>query len=266
MYHYTRLGKSHGFESFTRDLSWEEEMLSLAREMGLKSHDDCNFYLNDNFIRGGENNLYSGIQFVNEFGYELKNAGLSIRHRLTGDFYLGDIKLELESQEKEDWFDVKAVVRFGDYTIPFLKLKRNLLEGKREFELPNGEIAILPEEWFSRYRSMFEFGKIKGEQILIHKQHFSMMDGSVREFHTDTLERLEKLKAVESLPLMALPEGLAATLRPYQIEGYTWLSFLRKNGFGGCLADDMGLGKTLQAIALLLKSKSEGPFSEGSNA
>lgn len=257
---YAAEGEMHGFESFTRDLSWEEEVLSLTREMGLKSHDDRNFYLNENFIRGGENNLYSGIQFVNEFGGDLKNSGLSIRHRLSGEFYLGDIKLELESQEKEDWFDVKAVVRFGDYTIPFLKLKRNLMEGKREYELPNGEVAILPEEWFSRYRSMFEFGKIKGEQILIHKQHFSMMDGSVKEFHTDTMERLEKLKEVETIPALALPEGLNAKLRPYQIEGYTWLSFLRKNGFGGCLADDMGLGKTLQAIALLLKSKSEAPI------
>ncbi|GBC61127.1 helicase SNF [Desulfonema ishimotonii] len=47
-----------------------------------------------------------------------------------------------------------------------------------------------------------------------------------------------------------LPE-LNATLRGYQVQGYKWLSYLRKHGLGGCLADDMGLGKTLQAIALL---------------
>ncbi len=184
-----------------------------------------------------------------------RNQESLLRHRLQRDFYLGEITLELESEEKEDWFDVKAVVRFGDYSIPFLKLRNHLLQGNREFELPNGEVAILPEEWFARYRSMFEFGKIMGERILIHKQHFSMMDGSVREFHPDTLERLERLKEVESIPLMLIPEGLKANMRPYQVEGFTWLCFLQQNGFGGCLADDMGLGKTLQAIAVLLRSK-----------
>lgn len=48
-----------------------------------------------------------------------------------------------------------------------------------------------------------------------------------------------------------LPEGLRATLRPYQRDGYAWLAFLYEHRFGACLADDMGLGKTLQAICLL---------------
>ena len=30
-----------------------------------------------------------------------------------------------------------------------------------------------------------------------------------------------------------------------------WFDFLRKLGFGGCLADDMGLGKTVMVLALL---------------
>src|SRR5690606_15055123 len=37
----------------------------------------------------------------------------------------------------------------------------------------------------------------------------------------------------------------------YQKAGYDWLHFLRRYGFGGCLADDMGLGKTIQALAFL---------------
>ncbi|MFO7671261.1 MAG: DEAD/DEAH box helicase, partial [Bacteroidales bacterium] len=121
-----------------------------------------------------------------------------------------------------------------------------------------GEVAILPEEWFARYRSMFEFGKIEGERIRIHKQHFSMMDESIREFHTDTLARLEKLREAESIPSVMIPKGLNAEMRPYQVEGFTWLCFLQQYGFGGCLADDMGLGKTLQAIAVLVRSREEG--------
>lgn len=47
------------------------------------------------------------------------------------------------------------------------------------------------------------------------------------------------------------PASLRATLRPYQVEGYRWLTFLYEHRMGGILADDMGLGKTVQALALL---------------
>ena len=48
-----------------------------------------------------------------------------------------------------------------------------------------------------------------------------------------------------------VPAGLRATLRPYQVEGYRWLTFLYEHRMGGILADDMGLGKTVQTLALL---------------
>lgn len=48
-----------------------------------------------------------------------------------------------------------------------------------------------------------------------------------------------------------VPTSLRATLRPYQVEGYRWLTFLYEHRMGGILADDMGLGKTVQALALL---------------
>ena len=53
------------------------------------------------------------------------------------------------------------------------------------------------------------------------------------------------------------PSGLNGQLRPYQVRGLSWLAFLKRWGFGACLADDMGLGKTVQAIALMLQSRSE---------
>ncbi|MCC2659794.1 MAG: helicase, partial [Arthrobacter sp.] len=57
---------------------------------------------------------------------------------------------------------------------------------------------------------------------------------------------------VQGLPL---PASLNADLRPYQLEGYNWLSFLYRHGLGGVLADDMGLGKTVQALALMCAAK-----------
>lgn len=38
-------------------------------------------------------------------------------------------------------------------------------------------------------------------------------------------------------------------LRKYQVEGISWLLFLRSHGLHGVLADDMGLGKTVQVLA-----------------
>lgn len=57
-----------------------------------------------------------------------------------------------------------------------------------------------------------------------------------------------------------LPDGLKATLRPYQERGFSWMYRNLRIGFGSILADDMGLGKTLQVITLLLKLKQERAF------
>jgi superfamily II DNA or RNA helicase len=59
------------------------------------------------------------------------------------------------------------------------------------------------------------------------------------------------LKGFEGIPPARLPEGLTATLRVYQEEGYAWLAFLRDAELGAILADDMGLGKTVQTICAL---------------
>ncbi len=256
---YTGRGESHGFEKFARDYAWEAQVVEVLGELGLSSRDRRNFTLARNFYDGDEPDLYSAINFMNGAGPELERSGISVRHRLQGNYFLGTIDLELESREKEDWFDLHAVVRFGEHAIPFPMLGNHILQGNREYQLPDGSIAVLPGEWFVRYRSMFEFGRVKGERILIHKQHFSLVEGPLSEMHSETLARLQKLNRVELLPHSILPAGLNASLRSYQEEGYKWLCFLQQNGFGGCLADDMGLGKTLQAIAVLVRSREEGP-------
>ena len=57
---------------------------------------------------------------------------------------------------------------------------------------------------------------------------------------------------------VAAPQGLNATLRPYQLEGLNWMQTLRELEVGGILGDDMGLGKTLQTLAHLLLEKQAG--------
>ena len=70
--------------------------------------------------------------------------------------------------------------------------------------------------------------------------------------------RASQLRALLAAPVPP-PPGLRAVLRPYQLEGYAWLSRLARCGLGACLADDMGLGKTVQLIALLLERAADGP-------
>ena len=64
----------------------------------------------------------------------------------------------------------------------------------------------------------------------------------------DFLAQLEGHTGFEEFPA---PGGFRGTLRPYQVRGYSWLTFLHRWGLGACLADDMGLGKTIQALALI---------------
>ena len=71
-------------------------------------------------------------------------------------------------------------------------------------------------------------------------------------------EAAERFRAALAEP-HPVPEGLAARLRPYQLEGYEWLARLAACGLGACLADDMGLGKTVQILAVLLERAAAGP-------
>jgi SNF2 family DNA or RNA helicase len=64
---------------------------------------------------------------------------------------------------------------------------------------------------------------------------------------------LSQLQGQAAYAEAAVPETFQGTLRPYQVRGFSWLSFLRQWGLGACLADDMGLGKTIQALTLIAR-------------
>jgi SNF2 family DNA or RNA helicase len=76
-------------------------------------------------------------------------------------------------------------------------------------------------------------------------------DGWVREL-------LDQLAGVSAYSELEPPKNFEGTLRPYQVRGYSWLAFLRRWGFGACLADDMGLGKTIQTLALVARDWAKG--------
>lgn len=58
--------------------------------------------------------------------------------------------------------------------------------------------------------------------------------------------RFRESSVIADVPI---PARFKADLRPYQLQGVSWMQHLREHGFGAFLADDMGLGKTAQTIA-----------------
>ncbi|MFZ5940489.1 MAG: DEAD/DEAH box helicase [Bacteroidota bacterium] len=245
------------FQCFSRDASWEEALEETLTEVGLKQKDKNNFILKKTLNESIEDSVYENINFLNEISETLQDYDITVVQRLGKSYFTGKIEISVSVEETNDWFDLFGEVVFGDFSFPFIRLRKNILNGEREYPLPDGTIAILPAEWFARYREVFEFGRKEGERFYIQRQHFTVIERMMDTAPGVIPESLEKLNLKSALPEVHQPAGLRAELRRYQLEGYSWLWYLHKNGFGGCLADDMGLGKTLQAIAVLLKSRED---------
>ena len=248
-------GNHFSFTRFTRDSEWEEQLEVVLEEIGLKSRDHNGYSLRKWSGNTFQDKVSEAVKFTNDHYDLLVESGFEVHQKLDREYWLRPVEFIIESKEKEDWFDLYATVIFGEYRVPFIRLKNHILNHDRLFELPDGTTAVIPEEWFARYKPVFEFGKIDREMLRVHKQHFSQVDEALRKKHASTIGHLERLNRMDALPQVSLPRGLNAQLREYQVEGFAWLWLLQENGFGGCLADDMGLGKTLQAIAILLLNK-----------
>ncbi|RFB17344.1 DEAD/DEAH box helicase [Bacillus sp. HNG] len=78
------------------------------------------------------------------------------------------------------------------------------------------------------------------------------------ELNRHLSQMITQLTDIKEIPQASIPDTFKGELRPYQQQGVDWLLFLRKFGFGACLADDMGLGKTIQMIAYFLAVKENG--------
>jgi superfamily II DNA or RNA helicase len=99
-----------------------------------------------------------------------------------------------------------------------------------------------------------------GEALAAAVSGALVVDGETVQVDVDVAlstmaQRLANYERETSLPE---PEGLQATLRPYQRRGLAWLNEMCDLRLGGCLADDMGLGKTIQVIALHLHRHNRG--------
>jgi non-specific serine/threonine protein kinase len=166
-----------------------------------------------------------------------------------------------------DWFDVHAVVNFGELEVSLQDIRRALRKHERYIKLTDGSIGEIPEEWIERYKHLFSLGEAEGEALRFSRHHIAIIEDALTQAdHAQADEEFERrrkrLRALlqqnfEGIQPRPLPEGFIGELRPYQKAGFDWLHFLREMEFGGCLADDMGLGKTVQTLAFLLSLYSQ---------
>jgi len=244
------------FHKVKRDLLLEKETLDLLQELGL------NLQQGSKMLEKHE--AFSWLQTSYE---ALTNGGITIVQEQSeaGDgkrYFLGYSTIEVRISEGNDWFDIHTLVKFVEFEIPFIQLRNLILQKKKEFVLPSGEIAVIPESWFTQYSELFAFIEHNSEQegFILKKYHLSL----VQELEKDSLatatmsRKLKQLQGFEAIQDYPLPAEFVGTLRPYQKAGYNWMRFLNDYHFGGCLADDMGLGKTVQTLALLLSQKEQG--------
>lgn len=245
------------FEKYSRDLEWEQSCHDLLNDLGLVSFDQVNYEKKSSRDLPFEDQLYEITTWINKNRSELEENDIVLQQgNIEKNLFLGETHLNIESKLEIDWFEIHAQITCGEYSFPLLNLRKNILEDIREYPLPDGRVFIIPIEWFGRFRELFDFGKVENGKIRVHKQHFFIIEKAEKE-GTKEFSELEKLNRRENLETVILPEALNATMRPYQVEGFTWLWYLQEHNLGGCLADDMGLGKTLQTLCLLLKNKEE---------
>jgi superfamily II DNA or RNA helicase len=250
--HLVKQDDNYIFHCYDRDQTWENKITQLLVSLGLDGPNNALRLATD---PDPVDSLYQAVLWLSNHLPSLNEAGIRCtQERLDNKYFTGTQELDLKITHHQDWFDIHAVVRFGEFNIPFIRFRKNIINGIREFKLPNGEIAILPKEWFTRYHDIFSFGKTEDLNLRLQNHHFTLISEIVNEPDSRVKEKI-KLLSEQKIESQNLPDNLQASLRNYQKEGYDWLHHLYSNGLGGCLADDMGLGKTIQALTLLLKLK-----------
>ena len=195
-----------------------------------------------------------------------------------------------DDEDRPDWFSLSVRVHVGEEEIPLAPLMAAVAAGEPEVLLESGTwVSIDRPEIEALARLMEEGRELADPQAhgtlrvsALHAGYYEVLEslGVIGRATARWKERvgrlLERARAAEtaaehdavadaggSAGGTPVPEGLRATLRPYQLEGYRWLDFLRQAGLGGVLADDMGLGKTVQVLAVVQRLVEEREKVEG---
>ena len=195
-----------------------------------------------------------------------------------------------DDEDRPDWFSLCVHVHVGEEEIPLAPLMAAVAAGEPEVLLESGTWVSIDRPEIEALAHLME----EGRELADPQAHGSLRVSALHAGYYEVLESLgvigratarwkervgrllERARAAEAAAEhdavadvegnageAPVPEGLRTTLRPYQLEGYRWLDFLRQAGLGGVLADDMGLGKTVQVLAAVQCFAEEREKAEG---
>jgi superfamily II DNA or RNA helicase len=172
-------------------------------------------------------------------------------------------QLSLRVRQHGDWFSAEGELEIDPtHKLGFHTLLARLRERVGRFvRLDDDHFVALGESLLRSLEGALALSRVHDGQLELHPLALltstALQDARLDcdDASTARLARAREAAAYEP----TLPRTFEATLRPYQHEGYRFLSRLARAGLGACLADDMGLGKTLQTLALLLERAAGGP-------
>lgn len=180
------------------------------------------------------------------------------------------------------WFDLELGISIKGEKINLLPVLQNILktfhtDDKNNPEtvfaqLADGRYIPLPTERIRHIVNilieLYDDKSLNANQTLrlskLHAMRLLELDiamgaAKLRWLGGERLRRMaEKLTQFKGVQTVQPPIEFQGQLRPYQLEGLSWLQFLREYELSGILADDMGLGKTVQALSHILLEKTSG--------
>jgi hypothetical protein len=277
-----------------RDLPVEQAAHDFLRGLGLAGDTQGQFYLP--FQSSTQQQLW--LRWVDEGFVTFKDAGFTlVAAPDLHDWVIRADELDVQLADKpgqpdggsSPWFDLSLGMAIDGVRHNILPLLPDLLAHLAAtthndsttvllpehvyLEQPDGSYLRLPTEPLKPWlQALLELvgdkttKELAGDSLRLSRLEALRLGASLgagaRWQGADSLrEMVSQLAGRSSLPEVALPDGLEATLRPYQLQGLSWLQFLRTHALGGVLADDMGLGKTLQTLAHVLTEKNAGRLS-----
>ncbi|MEV4423679.1 SNF2-related protein, partial [Patulibacter sp. NPDC049589] len=201
-------------------------------------------------------------------GVDLRRQGTPADYRDVGD----ELEVGFSTQASDgdhDWFDLGVTIRADGQDVPFERVFTALADGAEHLLLADGAHFSLTTPKLQALRALIDEARAladtpAGAPLKISRYQAGLWEdlvalGVVTEQAAAWQRQIDGLTRLDALADHALPTDLDADLRPYQQDGYRWLTQLWDLQLGGILADDMGLGKTLQALALIAHAKERDP-------
>ncbi len=138
-------------------------------------------------------------------------------------------------------------VSLGDEVVSMQEFSKLVNQANKLLKYKGEYIYISQEEMNALHKQLSKKESLSKVEVL-QTALSGEFDGSPIELTDDLKNLITDLKKIDTIDP---PKSLQATLRPYQIRGFSWLVKNTKMGIGSIIADDMGLGKTLQVITMI---------------